>query len=403
METAAGLRELFQHGLGRTRGLLRQEIQEHFGATSGQWVVQGLAKLLEDRCEFEVHSGRPPEEVRQAVFSAAAAARCGRDPQPQGAQRGGGPGDGERHVARCAEHGGPGAGQDRQAILSQAARDLGLSGADVERALFADLKSEQRLVKFRDVPPERLLEGYNVSLAQSVLLRSTRLEVWIRGEPPRRYRQLLRAAKFHGLMCDAEPSGPQGCRLRLDGPLSLFRATHKYGLRVGLFLPTLLLCRDFELQAQLLWGPARRPKCFTLGPADGLVSHARDTGMHVPPEMQMFATLFRRQVADWELAEATEIHRLGDTFWVPDYCLIHRRTGQKIWLDVLGFWRRSGAESHLARLRTHVREPFIVAVSERLRVEGPEEDGETDGLLRFREMPLPDEVARLANHLLSPR
>ena len=52
------------------------------------------------------------------------------------------------------------------------------------------------------------LDRYNVALAQAVLLRSTRVRVAFRGEPPQRYRQLLRAVKFHRLICEVEKTGP---------------------------------------------------------------------------------------------------------------------------------------------------------------------------------------------------
>ena len=45
----------------------------------------------------------------------------------------------------------------------------------------------------------------NVALAQAVVLRSIRMHVTIRNEPPARYRQLLRRVKFHRLVCEMEP------------------------------------------------------------------------------------------------------------------------------------------------------------------------------------------------------
>jgi predicted nuclease of restriction endonuclease-like RecB superfamily len=70
-------------------------------------------------------------------------------------------------------------------------------------------------------------------------------------------------------------------------------------------------------------------------------------------------------------------------------------------LEVLGFWRRASAEKHLARLRKHVKEPFLLAVSDALKIDEGELEGLPAGVVRFRQMPLPDEVARLAGELLS--
>src|SRR5439155_13450950 len=126
---------------------------------------------------------------------------------------------------------------DRSIVLRDAAAQLGLTAEAVEAGLFADLKSEQRLVRFQDFSPERLLHRYNVALAQSVLLRAVGVGVTVRNEPPARLRQLLRAVKFHRLVCEVGGNASTGYRLQLDGPLSLFTATQKYGLQLGLYLP----------------------------------------------------------------------------------------------------------------------------------------------------------------------
>ena len=133
---------------------------------------------------------------------------------------------------------------------------------------------------------------------------------------------------------------------------------------------------------------------------DGLVSHHADSGMYVPPELGMFVELFRKRIAAWELTEETEVFPLGNGFWVPDFRLVHRATGEAVLLEVLGFWRRSSAEKHLDRLRQHAPEPFLLAVSDQLHIEEADWRGCPRGIHRFRNMPLPDEVARLADALL---
>src|SRR5262249_31143295 len=157
----------------------------------------------------------------------------------------------------------------------------------------------------------------------------------------------------------------------------------------ALFLPTVLLCRDFELRAELRWGPHRKTKQFHLSPGDGLISHQADTGIYVPPELTMFAELFRKKITDWEITEETDLLPLGDHFWVPDYRLVHRPTGCSVYLEVLGFWRRASAERHLERLRQHRREPFLLAVSDQLRIDDAGLEGLPAGIHRFRQMPLP--------------
>src|SRR5262245_44659262 len=75
-EVADRLLILFRGREGTTRGELEEDFKETFGSDPQTLVHQGLAKLLEDRCEFEVVSGRPPEELRERVFKVAALVRA---------------------------------------------------------------------------------------------------------------------------------------------------------------------------------------------------------------------------------------------------------------------------------------------------------------------------------------
>ncbi|MSQ95464.1 MAG: DUF790 family protein [Gemmataceae bacterium] len=388
LDVAEQLLGIFRTSDGTARGQLEAEIDDLFGDLPQPLIHNGLAKLLEDRCDFEVEAPLPPDEVRDAVFLAAA----------------------KKRQATLEEIG---QAFSRDAIIQAIATDLKSNAYQIEASLFADLKSEQRLTRFRDTTPDRLLERYNVALAQAVLLRSSGVEIVIRGETPARYRQLFRQIKFHRLICDIDllPSplrgrgaggegGAHAYRLQLDGPLSLFSATQKYGLQLALFLPTLLLCQHFELKAKLRWGAERKDKVFHLSAKDGLVSHQTETGAYVPPEVPMFVELFKKKIADWEISEETEIIPLGKNVWVPDYRLVHRASGNVVLLDILGFWRRSSAERHLAMLREHAGAPFILAISDQLNVEEGELEGLPDNVVRFRNMPLPEEVAKRAERLV---
>ncbi len=113
----------------------------------------------------------------------------------------------------------------------------------------------------------------------------------------------------------------------------------------------------------------------------------------------MFVELFKKKIADWEISEETEIIPLGKNVWVPDYRLMHRASGNVVLLDILGFWRRASAERHLAMLREHAGAPFILAISDQLNVDEGELEGLPDNVVRFRNMPLPDDIAKRAAEL----
>src|SRR5436305_1424884 len=72
LEVAESLLVIFREGAGMTRGEIESEVAELVGEGLATLAHRGLAKVLEDRAEFEVVSDVPPETVREKVFSAAA-------------------------------------------------------------------------------------------------------------------------------------------------------------------------------------------------------------------------------------------------------------------------------------------------------------------------------------------
>ncbi len=364
---AVRLLDLYRTFIGRTRGEVEDELREAFGDNPTHLVEQGLAKLLEDRCEYEVDSENDPAEVREKVFLKAALARK------------------------------TGGKFDRTVVLEAVAVESGISSVEIDRNLFADLKSEQRMVSFDDFTVAQLLHRYNVALAQAILLRSAGITVQVFDESPNRYRQLIRKIKFHRLICEIQPGGKDSHTLKLDGPLSLFSSTSKYGLQLAFFLPSLLLCKRFELTATVRWGAERKEKSFTLSNSDGLKSHLVDTGDFVPKELQMFAESFRKSVQDWELSTDADVVLLPSGHWAPDFQLVHKSSGTVVRMEVLGFWRRTDAEKLYRRLSTELKAPFVLAVSDSFNIDETLSDDWGEHIYRFKKAILPAEVVKLAN------
>jgi uncharacterized protein len=384
LEAAESLLLLFREGIGMTRGEIESEIDALFGGGGkATQVYRGLAKVLEDRAEFEVVADVPPDVIREKVFTAAA------DYRRQ--MRLAGTGPGQRMAFQ------------RDDILNAVAAELEIEPEAVSKSLFADLRDENRLLSFDDMKAQSLIDRYNVGLAQAVLLRSVLVKIEVRNERPARYRQLFRKLKFHRLLFRVEGSMRDGYVLQIDGPLSLFSATTKYGLQVALFLPALLHCSDFRLEAELRWGPRREPRSFLLEPRDGLVSHQADTGTYTPVELKAFVERFRQVAPAWEISECTEVIELGhEGVWVPDYRLVHTPTGHDVFVEIVGFWKRSSLE-RLTRLLPRYGPPrFVLAISDRLKVDEEALQELAVPILRFKEIPNAAELTALLDRFVGP-
>ncbi len=370
LDIAGRLLELFRGAQGLSRGELQEELTSILGDSAAHAVHQGLVKLLEDRCDFEMDAGFSPTEVRAAIFQTAAELR------QQDAF-------------------------DRERVFAQVGEAFQIPPDQVEQSMFADLKTEQRLIRFRDCTPTYLLHRYNEALAQAVILKAVRVEVNLPEESPARYRQLFRAIKFHRLICDIHERETGGYRLELDGPLSLFSATQKYGLQMALFLPHLLQCRTFDLRALVRWGPQRKEKVFLLDSSEGLQSHLPDYGSWTPPDLLMFVEQFAKSGRGWTLDTEPGIVALGKGVWVPDFQLHPPNRPQPVYLEVLGFWRKTAVLKHLERLKEAAPGPYILAVSEQLHTDASLPEDLEQSIYQFKRTPLVEEVIRRAEALLA--
>ncbi len=363
----------FRSSPGRTRGEILDELSDLIGEGPRSLVHKGLCDLLEDRCEFEVTSEHPPEAIREAIFRAAV-----------------------RHRVAAAAAEIP---FDRNVVVARVANEMALSVEQIEQGLFADLKDERRVLAFKDTTETALLYRYNVALAQAILLRCSAMEVRIWGETPARFRQLFRQVKFHKLICTIQASAGESYTLKLDGPLSLFSSTNKYGLQLAQFLPTLLHCKAFDLHANIRWGTERKDKLFTLSAAEGLRSHAPDFGVYTPPELQMFADSFAAKVKGWTIGTDPNPIMLPDGVWVPDFKLTQPASGKEVFVEIFGFWRKGDIEAVYRRLKKHFAGKFVLCISEQFRADEVDEVTFGEEVYRFKRTPLPDEVAKIASRL----
>ena len=379
----AALRELaeqlvaeFVAHRGQARGELEATLATRNGERTDLLLHRGLAKLLFDRSTFVVDARLDPKEVRRALFERAAASHP---------------------IAR--EEGVALHPVSRAKVIAEVAQSLSLSPEEVEHALYADLEEAQLLSEFEPLTGLALLERYNVALAQAVLLRATRVTVAMKPTPAKRVRQLFRFLKFFGLMHQAQGSARAGYTLTLDGPMSLFRLSSKYGLQLAEFLPALLLCPGWTLSAELEWGLERRPARFELSSEAGLVSHYRDTGTYETEEERAFRERWKALGTPWKLERTSSVIDLdGQGVLVPDFTLRHA-DGREALLEIVGFWRKGYLESRIALLAKHGPPNLILAVSQRLR--GSEEDlarapGE---LFFFKDVILTREVLERAERL----
>lgn len=360
---AQRMADTFRAHLGRRRADLDAALAELTGEGTDYLLHRGLAKLLFDRSTYEVRSPIEPQDLRRAVFEAAARVHP---------------------AVRTADALHP---VTRDDVLAQVAAQLGAAVEAVEQGLYADLEDEQVMTEAPDLTGEALVQRYNVALAQAALLRASRLVVHLDEGDPARYRQLFRWVKFYRLIHKAERAEGGVWSLTLDGPVSVFQQSNKYGLQLAEFLPALLLFPSWRAEAALRWGPQKRDVVFRVSHADGLVSHLPDKGAYVTKEEQWVLDRFAALKTPWTLTREGSLLDLdGRGVLIPDFVARHP-DGREALVEVIGFWRRDTLQARIELLGAAGPKHLVLAVPWKLRG-GAEDEAAAAGaeVLFFKEV-----------------
>jgi len=396
-ETAAELIQIFEDHMGEPKGELEGTIDQLTIADTDYKIVQGLAKLLKDECEFETVAAVEPRKIRQLLFKKA------NDLYP---------------IVRQ-----PTLGEDTQKleVYSTAADKLGISLEECYRGMYADLDDNKRLVRFGHrvsdghedsaetptttqltgnseesyaedtITVEWLLTRYNLALAQAVLYDATRMRIRVWDS----FGTVFSYVKLFGLMHRIYPIDEEGNRVAdtdaadgyeaiLDGPASLFSQSRKYGIRMANFLPALPLCDLWEMEAEVLDDEATGATlALELDHTEDLSSHYSAQGDFDSDVERTLAQKWERSTTEWELVREDDVLDLGAEVMIPDFALKHP-DGRRAILEVVGFWTPEYLDEKLEKIRKADADNLLLAVSERLDCSSDDFNGVSERVLWFK-------------------
>lgn len=350
LEVASELCRLYAAHTNEPRAALDAELAEaeeelgpRLDARRGFRIVRALSKLLEERATWAPPTDADPYTVRTRIFELAAAL-----PEFPSADPG------------LLETASP------DDVLAQVSRETALE--DPAAVMYADRQGAQLLGGFDEPSPEALIGRYNVAQVQGVLYAARDLVVDLGREADARL--VFHYVKLMALIYRLETTS-RGYRLHLDGPLSLFGGTRKYGLRLAKFLPGLLLTEPWKLSARVEW--KGRDAVLELDSDSGLASHYLGPREAREPDevREAFVRAWERakDTRGWRLEEAAEILALPElkTAVVPDFTL-RSAAGETVHLEILGFWSERRLIDRVALLREARKRGHrvLVAASENL-------------------------------------
>ena len=344
--------------LEQTLAAKEAELGPRLDPRRGFKIFRALAKLLEERSKWASPTGADPYTVRTRLFELAAT-------MP------------ELPVSE------PGLldTTSREQVVSQVATETGLEEPD--SLMYADRQSTQLLSEFDRPPADELIHRYNVAQIQGVLYAAREMTIDLASSADTRL--VFHYVKFMDLIYRLETTS-SGYRLHLDGPLSIFGSTRKYGLRLAKFLPGLLLTAPWKLSATVDW-KGREALLQLDSEKDGLASHYsgpkdyREGG----DVREAFARAWKRakETGGWELRPGAGVIPLPEkkAALVPDFTLNHEKTGEEIHLEILGFWSERTLVDRVALIRAAEKKGHrvLIAASENLGTSPQALSGAVDG------------------------
>jgi uncharacterized protein len=378
---ARSLVDIYREGVGRKKG----ELVERLKAVENQGhdfkLVRGLSALLDRRCVFEADSGgMNPVEARRAVFREASRAKAS-------------------------------SAGERERVLREVSAGLGVSAEGLERTLFSDVDDELILRGFEPLDPKALLKGYNLSVAQTLLFKALRVEFSASGN----WKNIFRSVKWLGLIYSVErpAQGSTGEReahgaqdrftVSMDGPLSLFKMTERYGTAIAKLLPQIAASDSWAIKAEIL-ARSRGGKVYSFEidseEAKGLIAGVGTEEGEGQPSRQSsragtydstteatFASAFLSYGTGWRLRREPEPLVAGTHVLIPDF--VFEKDGMRVFLEVVGFWTPEYLERKIAKLSLVSGVDMIIAADESLACSGLKRLGGNALVIYYkREVPL---------------
>jgi len=353
--------------------LLEKRVATVEGQHDDYKLVRGLCTLLERRCQFRsifdsdsTGNTADPVSVRKALFKESSG------------------------IALALTE------FERAKIIDIVASKMNLSASYVRQVMWSDLEENMILEHFSSIGHDELLGWYNLSLMQTLLFNCTKLEFYVNGGV--NWKRVLRDVKRLGLMynlqqrvrneqdhnnTDADSSSTCNDTAEtelvcsLDGPVSLFKLTDRYGTSIAKLLPSIISSDKWSLIAWIVRKTMSGKKIYEFkissSEAPSLLTDPYDSNERFASYFdssveEKFANRFEQLANGWKLVREPDplVVSRGRAF-IPDF--MFQKYDRKIYLEIVGFWTKEYLEKKIQKLIDIVSNKNIdlfIAVNEEL-------------------------------------
>ena len=288
---------------------------------------------------------------------------------------------------------------EKTKIMEIVASRLGLSIQDMAEEMWNDMEDNMILSHIYKITPEQLIAWYNLSLMQTLLFNCTKLEFSVSGGSS--WKRVLRDVKRLGLMynlhqqqqqkeheqtndinsitnladCEVPKRNNAIIACSIDGPLSVFKLTDRYGTAIAKLIPSVVSAETWSIRAwivrktmsagkkiyefqmsnkesPLLLDPYHdQEKNNNLHRQDFSNYDTNSTSAYFDSGVEeKFARKFEQSATGWKLIREPDPLIVSDgKALIPDFMI--EKYDKKIYLEIVGFWTKEYLENKIHKIK----------------------------------------------------
>ena len=358
----------FSYNNKETKGDLQKRLFLYENNYSDFKLIRGLIALLERRCVFKVNQFFSSDYKNQFFSTQMLSSFSLRKVLFEESSRRGLPVD---HTKR-------------DNIFQHVASKIGIETNYLEKLMWLDQEDYLILESFSSIEPIHLLGIYNLSILQTLLFNSVNFEFTLKGGT--NWKQVLRTIKRFGLMYNLQktqqnsdnkfPKETQSNQIEqnivdgddfksyfndsiicsIDGPLSIFKLTNKYGILIAKVIPKIISASKWSIKASIIKNSLSGRKLYDFDLSSDSEVHFfnsindrfyndypfEDSNSINNPNFDSFvetkfAMQFEKFHTGWTLVrEPDPLILPGGRAFIADF--LFERYGKKIYFEIIGFW-----------------------------------------------------------------
>lgn len=356
----------FSNNKKETKGELQKRLFLYENSYNDFKLIRGLIILLERRCIFKINQFIYSEDKTRGFVTQLPSSFSLRKVLFEESSKDGLPLD---HT-------------QREKIFQNVASKLDIDTNYIEKLMWLDQDDYLILESFSSIEPMHLLGTYNLAILQTLLFNSVNFEFTVKGGT--NWKQVLRTIKRNGLMYNlqkvhknSENNFPKETQFNkhkqdiinnddfksyfnddiicfIDGPLSIFKLTNKYGVLIAKVIPKIISSHKWNIKASIIKNSISGRKLYEFNlssDSDIYIFNAindrfqnnyqfEDSNNNLNFDSSVetkFATQFEKYRTGWKLIREPDplILPNGRAF-IPDF--LFEKYDKRIYFEIIGFW-----------------------------------------------------------------